>query len=88
VRLEGLDRRLAAKTFGGDPTLLETMTHHDAASNSTTHAPGRSQSLSWNDLQKMKEQPKRPWNFGNRLAQRVFSQSRLSKRDKQDDYSH
>jgi hypothetical protein len=34
VRLEGLDRRLAAKTFGGDPTLLETMTHHDAASNS------------------------------------------------------
>jgi hypothetical protein len=38
VRLEGLDRRLAAKTFGGDPTLLETVTHHDAASNSTTHA--------------------------------------------------
>jgi hypothetical protein len=32
VRLEGLKRRLAAaKTFGGDPTLLETMTHHDAA---------------------------------------------------------
>jgi hypothetical protein len=29
--------------FGGDPTLLETMTHHDAASNSTTHALGLSQ---------------------------------------------
>jgi hypothetical protein len=36
VRLEGLDRRLAAETFGGDPTFFETMTHHDAAGNSSS----------------------------------------------------
>jgi hypothetical protein len=50
-----MDRRLAAQTFGGDPTSFETMTHHDAVKQFPIHAPGLSPSIPWNDRQKLED---------------------------------
>ena len=51
--------------------MLETMTHHDAASNSPSMLWAFPVPSLWNDLQKMKEQPTRPRNIGTARRKRV-----------------